>query len=61
VASWQKLPLPIRALDHDVGLAFVPLAPHPRDQLAEQRVVLRRDPHALDLAGMQGLSLMAGC
>ena len=60
MASWQKLPLPIWAFDHDVGLALVPLAPHHRDRLAEQWVVPRRDPYALDLAGMQGLSLMAG-
>jgi len=59
VAGWQKLPLSIRAFDDDVGLALVPLAPHHRDRLAEQWVVPRRDPHALDLAGMRGLSLMA--
>jgi hypothetical protein len=43
-----------------VELARVPLAPHHRDQLAEQRVVRRRNPHTFDLAGIRPLSLVAG-
>jgi len=43
-----------------MGLALVPLAPRYRDQLAEQRVMRRRDPHAFDVTGTRPLSLVAG-
>ena len=43
-ACRQELPAPAGPLDQQVGFARVPLAPHHRDQLAEQRVVRRRDP-----------------
>ena len=60
MARWQELPAPVEPFDYEMRLALIPHAPHHPDQLAEQRVMRRCDPHAFNVTGMGLLSLMAG-
>jgi hypothetical protein len=60
MAGWQKLPPSIEALDHEVGLARAPQAPHHTGKLTEQRVMRRRNPYSFDGAGTILISMVAG-
>ena len=60
MAGRQELPAAVGTFDDEVGLAAMPLAPHHHDRSTCQRVVRRRDAHALDVAGMTLINVLAG-